>query len=146
MITIGEGTRAFHGVAKLADVARPEILVEEVLGVGLHLLHLHARSAHGLLTQEMFDQKRDVLAALPERRHGQGHDGDLVIKVLAELALANGFFQMGCAGSDKPELNRLAAAVATPGRALRLIKEAVELGLDAHRHQMDFCEVHGATV
>lgn len=52
----------------------------------------------------MIDQGTNVLTAFPEWRDFDGDDGDLVIEVLAKLALFGGFFERGGGGGDQAEI------------------------------------------
>ena len=82
-IAAGQDHQPLDIVAQLADVARPV----------MRLQHRHRVLADPALRQagrgrdlvhEIVDQIGDILAPLRQRRHADRHDGQPVIKVLAE--------------------------------------------------------------
>src|ERR1700682_5087996 len=72
LITASQNRHALHGIAQLADVAGPAVIVEGVE---------HARGqpfglevvAGAKLAQEVLGQRSDILAALAQARHAHRH-------------------------------------------------------------------------
>ena len=80
-----EDDRPLDDVAQLAHIARPVVRLQHGHGVVADQPLGQAGRERDLL-HEIFDQMRNVLAALGQRRHAHRYDREAVIEVLAELA------------------------------------------------------------
>ena len=95
--------RAFDGVLQFADVSGPGIALEFFQGAGMQadagLLVLPAISV-----QEAANEKRQVFAALPERRQTDFNGVDAVEQVLAEFVSRGQFVDGRICGADEPDI------------------------------------------
>src|ERR1041384_3283815 len=67
------------------------------------------------LVQEELDQRGDVLAPLAQRRHGDGHDREAEIQVLAEFPALDLFTQVALGGRDDARFGAHGLVAAAPG-------------------------------
>ncbi len=108
---------------ELAHVAR-----ERLLGDG----GLVARREHRLVSQEVTQEERDVLAPLPERRDGDVEDREAEVEVLAERALSDEALEIAVGRGDEAHVHRPVRGLADATRGAGL-EQAQELGLDRER-------------
>ena len=78
-----EQRHALHQVPQLADVARPALPPQPVLGVGGEAFRPRA-VALGQAPEHGAGQRDNVVAALPERREPEHHHGEAVVQVRPE--------------------------------------------------------------
>ncbi len=96
--------------------------------------------------QEVLDQRRDVLAALAQRRHGQVDDVQAVEQVLAERALGDHVAQVAVRRGDDADVDASHRAVGADLLQLAGFQEPQQQALHAQRHLADFVEEDGAAV
>ena len=95
----GEDDGALQDILQLADVAWPVIGGEELHRFGRDVADLPAELA-GFSRDDVGGQERDVLRPLAQRRHVDRENGQAVVEVAAEAALAHGLRQVAVAGRD----------------------------------------------
>ena len=90
-------------------------------------------------------KRQDVLSAFAQRRDGQGHHVQAVVEILAELAFADGIFQIRVRGRDQPDVdgNRARASQSHEGSFLQ---HAEEFGLYGGGHVADLIQKQGSAV
>ena len=93
----------------------------------------------------MLDQRRDVLGALPQRRHREREDDDAVVEILAERALAHQCVEVAVGGRDDAHVDGDRAIAADP-LDLALLEHAQQLGLHGGRHVADLVEEERAAL
>ena len=134
----------FDSVPQLADVALPAGLLHELerrRGEPLRPpIALAAEDVH-----EMPDERRDVLAAIAQRRHADRDHAQTEIEVLAEGAALNLGLEVLVRGGDHPhvDLDRARRAEALD---LPLLQDAQDLGLRLGTHVPDFVEEDGPAI
>ena len=82
-------TNLFSDILQLANVARPLIVQQHLLGtlVEHHAVHLIFL---GHLQGKQTEQQDDILATLTQRRHLDGYRVEAIVEVFAEATLADG--------------------------------------------------------
>jgi hypothetical protein len=127
--------RSPHRILQLADVAGPAVLLER----GEALVTEEVGAALGVHLDEVVRQKRDVIAALPQRRQVDGDHVDAVEEVLAEFAVLHrrGEIELGRHEHAHVEPDGL-----LPAEALEraLLQDAQQLHLRLDRHVVDVVE------
>ena len=93
----------------------------------------------GELANEVVDQRRDIVAALAQRRQFDVEDIEPVEKVGAELALLDQLFQILVGGGDAAEVH-LDDLVAAHARDLALLQNAQQIGLRLQADVANFVE------
>ena len=96
--------------------------------------------------EEVLDERRDVLAALAQRRHGQVDDVEPVEQVLAERALRDHVAQVAVGRGDDADVDAAAGAIGADLLQLAGLEEAQQQALHAQRHLADFVEEDRAAV
>src|SRR5262249_14308522 len=101
---------AVHDVLELADVARPGVAAEARQRLGAEALVRPLALVE--LRQEEVGEQLDVVAALAERRHRDGEDGEPVEEVFAQLPLGDRLLRVAVGGGEYADvtLHRLVAA------------------------------------
>lgn len=127
LLVLGQDDRALHEVAQLTDVARPGVALHEADDAGREQLKALLVLGREDL-EEVAGQKRDVPAALPQRRQVDGHHAQPVVEVLAEPALLDETLQPLVARRHQPHVHRDILVAADPGD-LPLLQSPQELGL-----------------
>src|SRR5947207_2618675 len=149
---VGEGdllaTRDEHGalerVLQLADVARPR--VRQQAPVRLRLDGVGAALVLGTVAvEEGAHEDRHVLAALAQRRHGDGHRVDAKVEVLAEAAVLHRLLGVAVGRREQAEVHGDGLGAADPPHHA-LLEHAQELGLEVRRHLGDRVEQERALV
>ena len=102
---------ALDGIFQLAHISRPVITHQRRHGFPRHRLGLDFAALRVLL-DKMPRQHRNILAMLPERRHGQLHYRKPVIKILPKFALAGSLIQIaiGCRNDAHIDLDGMRPA------------------------------------
>ena len=93
----------------------------------------------------MLDQRRDVLAALAQRRQPDRHDVEAVEQVLAEQPLRDQLAQVAVGRGDDPEV-RLDRRAAADRHELARLQHAQQAGLGLERHVADLVEEQRAAL
>src|SRR5579883_533233 len=132
-----------HDVLQLAHVAGKRIRHQ----AGQHLL---GNAGHFFVLQqvevidEVSDQQRQVLHALPQRRNFQADDVDAVVQIIAELVRLHQFVQVLIGGGDEPYIRsyRLGAAQRLVDA---LLEEPQQPDLQGGRDVADFVQEQGAS-
>ncbi len=96
-----------------------------------------------VLLQEVVDQKRNVLAALAQRRHGNRNHAQAVVKILAEGVLGDLLVEIAVGGGDDAHVDGDLAGTAHRAHAA-LLQHAQQLDLHGQGHLADFVEKDGA--
>ena len=139
----GDVIGAVEHVAQLAHVARPVVGRErshgllfeaDVGGPGITLLG-------GF--EEVLDEHRDVVAALPEGRNVDRHHRETEVEILAELAPLDLVFEVALGGGHDARVRSQGLVAAHPPELLAL-EHAQELGLHVERKLADLVEEDGA--
>src|SRR6185437_275000 len=111
-------------IPKLADVARPLVLHETVHNPAGHPGHLSDVLPIKFL-DEGLHERRNVLAALPERGHLEEKDAQAVVEVLAELAPGRHELEPAVRRGDDPHVD-LDRVVSPDALELAILKNAEE--------------------
>ncbi len=111
----------------------------EIACTGVPLLRVNAR-------QEVLDERRNVFAALAQRRHGQVNDVQPVEQVLAERALGDHVAQVAVGRGDDAHVDAAHRAIGADLLQLAGLQEPQQQALHAQRHLADFVEEDGAAV
>ena len=124
-------------VFEFAHIARPGIGAQPA-----HRLAVDGLGAEALPSRdgkEMGDELRDVLAALAQRRHAQGHDVQPVEEVFAKQSLPDGEAQVAMCRRHDADIGaeRLPASDA---RVFAFLQHAQKPRLRFHRHVADLVE------
>ncbi len=101
--------------------------------------------AQGQVFAQGLDQRRDVTAPHPQRRHAHGQHMQAVEQVFAEPALAHQHTQIARSGGDDAHIKRH-QLVAAQWLDLALLQRAQQLGLQTLRHVADFIEEQRAAI
>src|SRR5436309_5996313 len=108
---LGDDGRSLDHVAKLADVARPCVLLEHA-----HRLLFDAGDrtlvAPVELVDERLDEQRQIFLALAQRRQPHREDIQTVIQVFAQLPLLDGVERLDVGRGDHADVDRLLRAPA----------------------------------
>ena len=83
-VFLGQRQRAADHVLQLAHVARPRVLLEDLIRLGRETRDLFAH-LFAVAIDEEFGEQAEIVAAIAERRQFDAHDVDTVIQILAEL-------------------------------------------------------------
>jgi len=129
---------AFGGVDQFAHVARP-VVGEQLRQFAGRRRWRGTAVALGGLAGEVFEQQRNVLAPLAQRRDMQLGDVQPVQQVLAEAPAAHLFQQIRLGRADHPQVDLDAAVGAQPLQGL-LLQYAQQLDLLRQRHAFDLVE------
>ncbi len=141
---VGQQRDPLEHVAELAHVAGPRVRQEPLLG--LRRQGLERQAVVGAdADQQMLGEQDHVAPALAQRRKAKGEDGESVVEILAEAALADGGLQIGVGGADDPRVGRLGMRAAqAPDRAL--LDDGQQLGLERLRQEPDLVQEDRALV
>ena len=90
-------------------------------------------------------QHRNVFAALTQRGHGQPHDRQPVIQILAELPGANGFVQVAIRGRDQPDVDLDSMRPTHPFK-FALLQHAQQLHLQRRGQLSDLVQKYHAAI
>ena len=141
-IALGHHDTLHQNVLKLPHVARPVVGRQ-----GLHDVRRDA--AHALVDvpvdalKQLFDQDRDVLRALPERRHGDVDHVETVEQVFAETAVGHAGFEVGVGRGNKPGVGGQCFRTAH-SRILAGFQQSQQLALHTRRQFTDLVQKQGA--
>src|SRR5918912_1938587 len=135
----GDDDGALDDVLKLAHVAGPGVGFEQGEHVGRDLLGDAAAILLVVLADEVLRQGEDVLAPLAQGGQLNRHDGQAVVEVFAERALAHGLFQIDVGGGDDAHVHAARRGVAE-GRELALLYDAQQARLRLRRDVADLVE------
>ena len=143
-IAAGKDHQPFDVVAQLAHVARPVVRLQHRHGV---LADLPLGQAGGLrnLLHEIFDELRNVLAALRQRRHADRHDRQAVIEILAEFAGGDLRLDVARGRRNDAHVHRDLGAAADALKGL-VDQHAQDLVLRLPRHVGDFVDEQRAAM
>ena len=129
---------------QLAHVAGPVIGLKR--GDGVVADASGRQSGHfGGARHEVSDQRRDILAAMAERRHPQRHHAQAVEQVLAEAPFRDALGQVAIGRGDHPNVDLDVPGAAHALEAL-VLEHAHDLALRLERHVRDLVEQEGAAV
>src|SRR5206468_15924 len=95
--------------------------------------------------QDVLGEERDVLAALAQRRNGDGHDGEAEVEVLAEFPAGDLALQIALRRCDDADVG-LDGFVSANATELARLEDAQELGLDVEREIADLVEEDRAAI
>src|SRR5207245_11150279 len=90
-------------------------------------------------SEQMIEQRSQVLAPLAQRRHAHRNDGEAVEEVGAEAATRHLRFEIAVGGCDDPRIDLTRARVADALEAA-LLQEAQQLRLELGRELADLVE------
>src|SRR5580700_431349 len=146
----GDPTAGFqsHGaldrVLQLAYVARPVVGFEALHGLWLDGLD---GLGHGfaIALQERAGQQRDIFAALAQRWQMDGDHAQPVVKVLAETAFGDFFFEVFVGGGDYSHVDVFFHRAAE-WPDLPFLQHAIELHLHGETHVADLIHEQRSTV
>ena len=137
-----ENDRPLDEVFEFANIARPIPPSERLHNVRRNRFDLSIHAA-GVLSDEVADEQRNVLAALPQRRDRDGENSQAVVEVAAKLAVGNHLFQVAIRGRDEAHVDRNRARAAQPFEFF-FLQSAQELGLKFGRKVAHFVEKQSA--
>ncbi len=140
----GQDHQPLHVVAQLAHVAGPVVRLQHGHGVLADEPARQAGAERDLL-HEIFDQQRDVLATLGQRRHPDRHHGEAVVEVLAELAGRDLRFDVAAGRRDDADVDLYLVAAADPLEGL-LHQHPQDLVLSLARHVGDLVDEQRAAM
>jgi len=100
------GDRSLDLVAKLTNVARPPVAVEQVECPRTQM-HVRLAESFGGLAQEERAQVRDLFAPVAKGRNVNPNDIQAVIQVFAELSFLDALLQVGVGCGKDPHVDRL---------------------------------------
>ena len=128
--------------AQLAHVPGPGVALQRVRGLPREEVR-GRRLALALAGEERLRQGQDVVAALAQRRHGQGHDAEAVEEVLPERARGHRLPHVHARGGHEAhvDLDRPRAPQALEAAVLH---HAQELGLQVGGEVLHLVEEDGA--
>ena len=115
--------------ASCAHVARPPVehqVLHRLLGEAQAALLELARAR----SEEVLGQRRDLLAALAQRRHAAADDVQAVEEVLAEAAVGDELIEVRVGRGDDADVARAAGRGVAERLDLARLEEAQEFGLD----------------
>ena len=135
---------ALHDVLQFPDVPRPVVLLQQGERLGGDPPGLLAELL-AVLLEEVRDQQRDVLPALPERGEVNGDHVQAVEEVLPERAVAHGGLQVFVGGRDEAHLHLHVLGVPHPPD-LPLLDGAQELDLEQGRDFGDLVQEQRSAV
>src|SRR5215467_8085967 len=99
-----ENHGALDGVLEFANVAWPIVCEQKTAGLGADAANRFLELAVIPVDEEV-DEGKNVLSALAQRRDENGDDGEAVIEVLAEVAFADGFFEIAIGCGDHADID-----------------------------------------
>ena len=97
--------RTLHEVFEFANIPRPPPVYECLHGFGRDGFDPLAH-ALGVSAKEIAHQKRDILAALPKRRKGDGKNPQAIVQITAKLPGGNHLGEITVGGGDKADVHR----------------------------------------
>src|SRR5664280_1701064 len=136
--------RPAHAVLQFADIARPGMLLHGADGfrregnAGLSALVSE-------LLQKRLGQERDVPFSLPQRRHQNLHDGQTIVQILAERAVAQTLLKIGVGCGNDARINMNLVPAAHPLNPLFLEKPQ-QIHLQRQGDLSDFVQEERAAV
>src|SRR3989442_3083645 len=139
---LGQQRHPLHHVGQLADVAGPAVRAQGVEPLRRQALARQVVLAARAL-EEVLGERRDVLAALAQRRNAHGEHGEPVIEVAAEPARADGLREVLVGGGDHPYVEVLALRAAQRAHA-PLLDGREQLRLQCLRQETDLVEEDAA--
>lgn len=129
---------------KFADVSRPAVFEEHLHGIGLKVF-----GDASIFLSDAFDevvsQDEDVIAALVKGRNEEFDDMEAEVKVFAEMAFADGGFEVSVGCSDKADIG-FNGGVSADAFERMAFEDAEKFGLDREAHFADFVEEEGALI
>ena len=143
-VFFGESAGAFDGVFQFANVAGPIVRGQRFHGLAGDLKWLAAAGVH-FVFQEMRDDERDIFGAFFERRNLDGNDVKAIIKVFAEGAFFDSFFERLVGGGKDADVDGDGDVVADAADFF-FLEDAQEAALQKRRHGADFIEENGSAV
>ena len=93
----------------------------------------------GKHAKKIFGQQGNIFGALPQRRHGNFHDRNTEVKVIAEGALANHLLQIAIGGTNDANINGYLVC-ATHGSNAALLQHAQQFHLHGQGHFPNFVQ------
>ena len=99
----------------------------------------------GVFRQEKVDERWDLLAPLPQRRHVDADDVQTEEQILPELPGGHRIFEVPIGRGDNPHVDLDISVTAEPGE-LAILQDMQQLGLQRGRHLADFVQEDGAVV
>src|SRR5215471_10092050 len=138
VLFVAQNQIALHEIAQLAQIAGPTVAealpqqgVRDRQGIGSE----RGRQAFHVMRQ----QPRDLFPALAERRDGDGKRTEAVIKVLAKLALCDGFLNVNVGRRQDSGIDLDIGAPAEPEEPA-ILKDVQQLRLQGGTHLADLIE------
>ena len=137
----GRGQRgARHRAFQFADVARPVIRGQQVLGFGGERLGIERQAVGGAVAcEKAVGEDRNIHGAFPQRRQADRESVDAVIQVLTEPALAHEHVERAIGGGDQAEVD-VDGAIAAEALKAALFEHAQQFRLRHQRHVAHFIE------
>ena len=135
---LGQNDAALDDVFQLTHVARPAVGFQGGERLGGQSLDALVEPPV-VAPDKMVDEQGDVLDALPQRRHHDGHDVEPVIEVVTEDAASDGLLEVGVRGGDEPHVDLDRARAADPFD-LSLLEHPEELRLELGPQGADLVE------
>ncbi|AUX48415.1 uncharacterized protein SOCE26_099490 [Sorangium cellulosum] len=135
---------AFHDVRELPDVAGPGVREQHAQRLGGELGAGEAVAGRGAGEEDLAEEG-DVLHALAERGHDDGHDVEAIEEILAEAAVADLGAEVAVGRGDDADVDVFLVQGADAGDA-PLLEHAEELHLDGGGSVADLVEEEGAAV
>ena len=130
---------ALDGVAQLAHVARPGVVLE-LLSLDLGQAVPQRRLGH------LVDQQGDVFLAVAQRGQGDGEDRQAEVEVFAEAARLRLGPEVLLRGGDDAGVELVRAPRLAQAAELPILQGAQQLGLEIEREIVDLVEEERAAV
>ena len=139
----GDMERAFHHIFQLTRIAGPRIMPQKPPRFGRKVLSCF--SGDSGFSEKMFRQRRDVFRPFPQGGHGNDHDVEPIIQVLAEFSLFNRLRQVAVCGGQNAHVDPTGRFSSQTAR-LVILKKPEQAHLRFRRHFTYFIQKNGAAV
>src|SRR5215467_657393 len=139
-----ENHGAFDRVLEFANIARPIMSEQKASSLRSDAANRFLELAVVPVNEEV-DERKNVFRPLAQRRDEDRNDREAVIKVLAKVAFAHGFFEIAVRCRDDADVD-LHVAHASDAPDDLVFKHAQQLRLQQWRKFSDFIEKQSATV
>ena len=136
--------RALDGVFQFANIAGPVVRQKQLARFVGDAANRSCGISVVALDEEIH-QRKDVFFAIAQRRDEDRDDRQAIVKILAEVAFAHGFFQIAIGRGDDAHIHLHVAHAADAADDL-VFQHAQQLGLQQRREFADFIEEQRAAV
>ena len=140
----GEHQGSLNHISQLTDVPRPVPRLELAKGFGRNFAN-DATQLLALDLRDVFDQKRNVLTTLSERREVDGHNRQAVEEILAKPPRTNFVFQIAIGGRDDSNID-LTCGVAADSLDLTLLNRPKQFGLNREGEGVDIVKKNRSSI